>query len=335
MQTQARFPHVDRQTGHYESFYLKACHPEGGLAVWIRYTVHKRPGGQPKGSIWFTLFDREAGGPWATKATLPMESLTAGGGAYIAIGESRFAPGRVAGSLAIDDYDVSWDLEFSGDEPPLLHLPRPWMYRAAIPRTKLLSPHPNVRFSGPIRAGGRSIDAEGWHGMVGHNWGAQHAERWIWLHGANLAPAGGGEPPQRSYLDVAIGRIKLGPATVPWIANGRLALEGQTFQLGGIERLRSTKIAERPTGCEFTLPGRGVTVRGRVGADASNFVGWVYADPDGSEHNTVNCSIADMELEVKRRAHKPITLHLEGAAAYELGMREKDHGIPIQPYPDG
>jgi hypothetical protein len=26
---------------------------------------------------------------------------------------------------------------------------------------------------------------------------------------------------------------------------------------------------------------------------------------------------------------------VEGAAAYELGMRERDHGIPIQPFPDG
>ena len=28
-------------------------------------------------------------------------------------------------------------------------------------------------------------------------------------------------------------------------------------------------------------------------------------------------------------------LTLPAGAAYECGMRETDHGIPIQPYPDG
>ena len=31
----------------------------------------------------------------------------------------------------------------------------------------------------------------------------------------------------------------------------------------------------------------------------------------------------------------PRELNVRGAAAYELGMRERGHGIPIQPYPDG
>jgi hypothetical protein len=46
--------------GHYESFYIKACQPGGGQALWIRHTVHKRPGAEPNASIWFVLFDREA-----------------------------------------------------------------------------------------------------------------------------------------------------------------------------------------------------------------------------------------------------------------------------------
>ena len=77
-------------------------------------------------------------------------------------------------------------------------------------------------------------------------------------------------------------------------------------------------------------------VRGTVEAPPERFVGWVYADPDGSEHHAVNCSIADMRLQVSaaRRA-PPRSSCVPGGAAYELGMRERDHGIAIQPYPDG
>ena len=87
--------------------------------------------------------------------------------------------------------------------------------------------------------------------------------------------------------------------------------------------------------CAFVLPGKDIVVRGRVSAPHKDFVGWVYADPDGPEHNTVNCSVADLELTVERPGRAGPRADPRGGAAYELGMRETDHGIPIQPYPDG
>ena len=38
--------------------------------------------------------------------------------------------------------------------------------------------------------------------MIGHNWGAQHAERWIWLHGERF------EDRPDDWLDIALGRIR-------------------------------------------------------------------------------------------------------------------------------
>jgi hypothetical protein len=161
--------------------------------------------------------------------------------------------------------------------------------------------------------------------MVGHNWGAEHAERWIWLHGVEFDGFEG-----ETWLDVAIGRIKVGPWTTPWIANGALSLEGERIPVGGIGKARATKIDEHPDRCVFTLPGPEGMLRGEVSAPRERFVGWVYADPDGSEHNTVNCSIAELTLNVRGR-----TLHTPHGAAYELGMREAQDEIPIEPFPDG
>ena len=123
--------------------------------------------------------------------------------------------------------------------------------------------------------------------------------------------------------------------TTPWIANGVLASTATRHRLGGPGRARCTEVAERPDGADFTLPGDDITVQGTVGAPREAFVGWVYADPDGSEHNTVNCSASDMKLTLSRPGKGARTLTVAGGAAYELGMREKDHGMPIQPFPDG
>jgi hypothetical protein len=311
--TAARFTGLPSKAGHYESFYLKLCHPTEPLGAWIRYTVHKRPGAEPTCSLWFTLFEADV--PRAAKLTVP--EPTSGGADWLRVGEARIGGDGANGSIGSE---VSWQLALEDAEEPLFHLPAAWLYRAPLPRTKLLSPAPAARFSGSLRVDRRTIEVDGWRGMAGHNWGAQHAERWIWLHG--LTEDG-------DWLDAAIGRVKVGPLTTPWVANGALSIAGDRHTL------RRVQVTEYPTNCTFTLSGDGVELRGTVEAPRERFVGWVYADPDGSEHHAVNCSIAEMRLRVSRKGGAGTELVVPHGAAYELGMREHDHGIEIQPYADG
>ncbi len=200
------------------------------------------------------------------------------------------------------------------------------MYRTPLPRTKLLSPLPAARFDGSLRVDGRSITVDDWRGVIGHNWGAQHAERWIWLHG--LTDEG-------EWLDAALGEGQARAAHDP--VGGRAEPSrwaDERHALGGPGR--KLEVHEAPDGCDFVLAGRGLRVRGSVRRRARTSSAGSTRIPAGPEHNTVNCSIADLTLRVERaRAGRRRELTVEGAAAYELGMRERDHGIPIQPFPDG
>jgi hypothetical protein len=325
----ARFPRVAAKAGHYESFYIKAARPGGGRAVWIRHTVHKRPGAEPRGSIWFTLFDRSADGPRATKLTVPAAELSAPGVGWIRVADAEIGPGRAEGSIETEALRASWRIGFEGTAGPCRYLPADWLYEAPLPRTKFVAPVPDARFSGSLTVDGEELDLDGWAGMIGHNWGSEHAERWVWLEGTGF------EDSPDTYFDAGAARVAIGSRTTPWIPSGMLRLEGVEHRLGGLGRIRSAEIAESPGECSFTLPGKDIVVRGRLSAPAKDFVGWVYADPDGPEHNTINCSVCDLELTVERPAEQARTLSLSAAGAYELGMRETDHGIPIQPYPDG
>jgi hypothetical protein len=50
----------------------------------------------------------------------------------------------------------------------------------------------------------------------------------------------------------------------------------------------------------------------------------------------VNCSIASVELTIRTpEGAAPISLSSAHGGAYELGMRERDHGVPIAPFADG
>ena len=326
---EARFPGVPAKGGHYESFYIKACRLGGGQGIWIRHTVHKRPGAAPKGSIWLTLFDAEAAGPRATKLTVDADRLSSPEGSWIRVADAEIGPGRATGSIETDQLSATWELAFEGSAEPCRYLPADWLYEAKVPRTKFEAPYPDARFRGHLQIDGEMIEIDGWPGMIGHNWGSEHAERWVWLEGTGFEGAG------ETYFDAGAARIKLGPVRSPWIAAGMLLLDGEAHRLGGFGRIRSSKISETSTTCEFVLPGEDLEVHGWIGAPAKDFVGWVYADPKGPEHNVVNCSIADLELMIERKGQSPRRLSLAGGGAYEFGMRETDHGIPIQPYPDG
>ena len=238
-----------------------------------------------------------------------------GDDAWVRFGENAFGPAGVVGEARSTECSARWSLRFTGGAAPLWHLPRPWMYTARLPRTKLLSPLPTTVLDGTLEIDGETVDVAGWPGMVGHNWGEQHAEQWIWLHGLGFTDRG-----VDTWLDLAIGRIRIGPVTTPWVANGVLSLDGERIRLGGVGR--RTAVTATDDRCVVRVPGAGATVTASVAAPPEAFVRWDYANPDGSMHRVVNCSVADLDLRVERHHRTPVDLIAAGRAAYELGRPE-------------
>jgi hypothetical protein len=323
MATNAIFPGVSRRAGMYESFYLRAVSPQEPVGVWIRHTVHKRPGERARGSVWCTVFDAGKGRPYMNKLTSDALSVPVGG--WIEVDGARFTPQRAEGACGA----ARWSLRFASTEPELRHLPREWLYRAPLPRTKLTSPAPAASFDGVLELAGRGgeIELRGWPGMVGHNWGSEHAERWIWLHGIGFEDAPG------AWLDLALGRVRVAGRLTPWVANGALSLDGRRHRLGGLLK-RGLRVAETPAGCVVELGGEhGLELEVRAEIPGETAAGWRYGDPDGSAHDVVNCSIAALELNVRLPGmSSPRVLRTAHGGVYELGMRERDHGVPLAPF---
>ena len=60
-----------------------------------------------------------------------------------------------------------------------------------------------------------------------------------------------------------------------------------------------------------------------------------WSHPTVGTHDSLNCSIADLELKVSRDGRPDVAIGVDRAAAYELGTGEAGHGVPIQPFGDG
>ena len=327
----ARFPGVAAKGGHYESFYIKACRPGGGRAIWIRHTVHKRPGAEPNASIWFVLFDRDADGAAGD------EGDRAGGRALGPDG--GLDPGRRrrdrarAGPRARSRprrSSASWDLTFAGDAAALQVPAGRLALRGAGCRKRSSSP-PTPTPASP--AASRSTAT------------TDRARR--------LA---GDDRPQlghraRRALGLARGHRLRGRAR-RLLRRRRRADQARALDdaLGPLRDARprrrgapARRLRQDPLGLDRGVPDRLLLrpprqgrrrPRPRLGAaEGLRRLGLRRPQGAGAQHGQL---LGRRPRADGRTAGPPgPDLTLAAGAAYECGMRETDHGIPVQPYPDG
>jgi hypothetical protein len=324
--TRARFPQL--QAG-YESWFIRAGAPEGGRAIWLRYTVHRAPGHRPVGSLWLTLFDTATPGPVALKQTHHDTVPEPGRGTtYVSIGDGEIGLGHAHGSITTPEATARWEVAFDTEHPPALGLPSEAMYGWPVPRAKPVSIHPATTLRGSLELGGQTVDLTGWRGCVGHNWGPEHTPEWVWMQ------AGGFAEDDDAWLDCAFGRIRVGPVLVPWLGSGWLHLGGRRHKLGGLRGLTAARVRPREDGCAFHLTGSGLTVDGTIDAPTAASVGWRYSDPADTERLVVHCSVSTMRLLISDGHDLRRELTLTDAAGYEHGSARTPSGVAIAPFTD-
>ena len=290
----------------YDSCYLRTVHPSEPAGLWIRHTYHEDDSGTVRGAHWITLFTPH--GVETRKSSFP--------------GRPTADCDRFKGEAG----DACWDLAVRGVAGTFEHLPATWMYRTPLPKTKPVSVYPLAEMQGTCSIGGRNLQLNGWRGMVGHNWGSEHAHRWIWVH-----VAGFDDRPD-AWLDLTLARLKIGGFITPWIPNGALELDGQRHRVGGFGR--RAQVREQVEGAEIAVTARGLTLSLEVRAPTPDaVVVWEYGDPGGGKHHVANCSIAGLQLSLVN-GDGTTRLAAAHSCAYELGMNAPPAGYEVQPYPD-
>lgn len=276
--------------GFYESYYLRANHPERPLAFWLRYTVFS-PAGRPGdavGELWAIVFDGVDGPHTSEKLELPMSECSfgeLGGDLAVRVGSAALGRSEARGSAG----SIVWDLSFGGGQPPLLLLPQR-LYQGGFPKAKSLVPQPMARFIGDLRVGDRTINVDGWRGSQNHNWGSRHTDRYAFgqVAGFDNAPD--------SFLEVATARLRIGPLWMPPLTPLVLRHRGDEYALNALGRAARARASITPTRWSFTSAPGPVTVTGSFEAAAGSFVHLRYANPPGGFkycHNTklARCSI--------------------------------------------
>jgi len=161
--------------GHYESWFLRANHPQRNEAFWIRYTVFS-PQGRPDdaiGELWVIHSNGETHQIRAAKQEVPIGACRfAAHGLDVQIGSATLQSGRLVGAAA-QPHAIAWDLHYRGGDAPMLFLP-PGLYSTSLPKAKAVAQRPHVVFSGSITVDGEVMVVDDWVGR----WGKETILHW-------------------------------------------------------------------------------------------------------------------------------------------------------------
>jgi len=312
-----------RPAGHVESYFVKANSPDGSKALWIKATIfasRARPL-QAVAEAWAVFFERD-GQHVAVKQSIPFaDAVFSRDGLHVEIGDGiRLDPESARGAIAYGEHRIEFELTMSGDEPPVALLPSPAMYTGPFPKSKQVTPRPDLLIDGKIKIDQREIDLSGWRGMQGHNWGKGHADFYAWGH-CNLWEQGEG-----LILEATTARVKVGPMTTPMVTLVCMRHRGVRYDLTGPVQMLRNRGEVDGRRWHFEAHDGPVRVEGDVSAHASDFVGLYYPNPDGQMTWCLNTKLATARVRVELPGRGPMDWKTN-AAAFEIGTREPDHGI--------
>lgn len=311
--------------GLYESYFLRANHPERPLAFWIRYTVFC-PKGRPQdaqGELWAIWFDGEAHQVVAVKESRPVAECRFSPERLDArIGDATLSDGALTGRAASSEHAVSWRLTFAGGSAPLLLLPES-MYAGGFPKAKALVARPNAAFDGTLAVDGREIAINGWRGSQNHNWGSRHTDRYAWGQVAGFDDA------PDAFLECATAQVRIGPLWTPRLSFLVLRDGGEEYRvagLGGALRARGRFGFFHWT---IAAPVRDARIDVRIEAPAAAFVGLGYRNPPGGTKTCLNTKLASATVTLCRPGLPERRLVTRHRAAFEILTDRADHGVPL------
>jgi hypothetical protein len=319
-----------QRKGHYESYFLRANHPERPLAFWIRFTIFN-PNGHPEkalGELWAVYFNGETSSATAVKKELHIGQCSfSRSGLDVRIGEAFLHKDRLKGSAAAHNHTITWDLKYSGDSRPIFPLPMN-MYAGGFPKAKLCIPLPMARFNGALEVDGNTIKIENWIGSQNHNWGSKHTDLYAW------GQVAGFDNSPDSFLEVATARVKMGPVWTPRMTLITLRHKGKEYKLNNVLQTIRAEGWFSYFDWHFNSSSDDVDIRGRIYAPRELFAGLNYYNPPGGSKHCLNSKLASCELRItyKQGENKGVSelLYTGHRAAFEILTDLKDHGITIQ-----
>lgn len=323
-------PSLER--GHVESHFLKAVSPDATRAIWVKHTLLAPAAASTAdlgvAEVWAIAFDKRDGRIVGAKSTYPIAHsafsdapfrIVTGGGEGRTVMENGLAQGRAESG----GHRLHWDLRFEGsDARGYRPFPLDGMYRWRFPKTKSLTPFPDVSMQGEMGVNGETWAIEGWRGMQGHNWGRSHAHAYAWAHCNQFEGQDG------VWFEGASARIEVAGRITPFLSFGALHIGETTYRFDGLRAITKSSVKVSETTYRATLRKGRTELRVDIAANAPDMAGLHYENPVGDMTYCLNSKLAEGRVRLMEDDH----CLFDGqspAFALEIGTKARDHGIAM------
>jgi hypothetical protein len=304
--------------GWYEVYYLKWNDAASRTACWVRYTLTSPlPGkGETYCELWGIFFDAaDPSKNFAVKERFPIARLSYDRDRFrVSIADAELFQNSAHARIAdpATNNALAWDLRFDSSSPSFHHFPSEKMYELSFPKTKVLSPHEQGRFSGKVTANGRVIAFADAPGQQTHIWGTRHALRWSWGHCNSFQ-----EDPDAVWEGLD-SQIKLGPVASPHLKLFYLRWQGRDHLFNSPSQLFLNRSRWELGRWSFAARNRELRIKGEVSCRDEEMVAVTYTDPDGEKLWCHNSKVAAIRLD------------LFGPDGRRLGALASDHGCAAE-----
>lgn len=337
----ANLPRYSGQAPFYEVWFAEVQDAARDSALWLRYTLAAPSSVPPIAEVWGMYFDRRVPvRSQALKTTVQLEQAhIARDRLHLTIAGAELTHYGCRGELSHGAQRLSWDLSWSEDRL-LEHYPFAAMYNGALPRTKVLSPHWDLRASGRYGTTDQQFSLEAVPGVQSHIWGTEHARRWIWCHASGFR-----EDPGAIFEGLSA-EVAVGPFAAPPLTLFALHWRGRTFLFNTPRDLlrRNESRTDAKLGSQryhpiarWTVGGGDDTVRfrGEIWAQPEHYLGVKYQDPRGGERFCNHSRLANAALEIMepdKSGGWRVTAQLttDGGAALEMGGLDPDPHVEVR-----
>ncbi len=287
----ANLPGQKNAGGDYEIWFAVVFELQEQRAYWFRYTryVPADGGGKAQAMVWAAAFDAKAAVPArASKRILPIDAFSAESSEFsVRVGEAHIGEGRLSGAVA-GDVELSWDLRF---DPSTKHAPRMSRLLKRLPLpVRSHHAHCDVKFSGEVTVDGLRRTFSDAVGTQMHIHGTTRVQELRWVYAPCFADGPG--------CELTSGKL---PGPLPAV---------NALWMGHDDVTSMTSLVDAPLiAIDVPRPGmlraQATTAKQKVvlraWADPTEFVGYRYRDPTGSEVAVAQSDVASCSVEVFRR----------------------------------
>ncbi|MFO0722649.1 MAG: hypothetical protein U1E65_02620 [Myxococcota bacterium] len=309
-------PRTLGRAGHVESYFFRANDPRAPRALWVKATILAPLVGPPVAEAWFIWFDGDRVS--AHKETVPYAEASFSA-TNIQVGPLRLGLGADPLQIQGQVSKLKLSLALEARRAPGL-LGQPFslypeaLLRGAFPRSKILTPAACLSVTGALELDGQRIELDGWSGMLGHNWGKEHARQYAW--GQCLFLDARGVP--EAMVEGFSGKVEVLGRRTPWVSALIVRRGSEEFRFDRLYDLWAQNAVIDRRSWELSLSGPGGEAHLMMRAPDRPWACLGYQNPDGRLSYCFNTKLAEVELKVQPRQGHAFVLRSAHGGALEL-----------------